>query len=133
MPHYVILSPFDQPAAYIAFAINWISSLVCIAASIYFYRRKKGTWWLLIAAAFVLPLLENGIWSLIHGLPPLPFGKAYPDQVSPTPPGYSTITTRLTEAAVVWDTVTPMLAIALSWAYFADRKKRAGGASTAQT
>ncbi len=134
MPHYAILSPSDEPTAYIVFAIHWISSLVCIAASIYFYRRKKGTWWLLIAAAFILSLLEGGIWSLSHGLPPLPFGKAYPDQIISALPGHTgSITKKLTELSIVWDTKTPMLAFALGWAYFDDRKKQVNDAPTAQT
>jgi hypothetical protein len=127
VPHDFILSPFDVPIAYIAFAIRWLSSLVCIAVSIYFYRRKKGTWWLLIAVAFILPLLESVVGSLIHGLPPLPYGTSYPDHVSPVKPGYTGNITKFTGVAIYWDTVTPMLALALGWAYLADRSQGQDG------
>ena len=113
-----------------------------------------GTWWLLIAIAFILPLLEGVIGGLLLGLLPLPYGTAYPDQVqsaptqyvghatvavpSPTPEpnqdqprshvayGHLTVTgiTKFSEVHIYWDSITPMVALALGWAYLADRKKR---------
>jgi hypothetical protein len=133
VPHEFILSPFEEPIAYIAFAVKWLSSLVCIAVSIYFYRRKTETWWLLIAFAFILPLLESVVGSLIHGLSLLPYGTAYPDQISPVPPGYTGSVTKFTAVTIHWDTVTPIMALGLGWAYLANRKKQAGEPPTAQT
>jgi hypothetical protein len=100
--------------------------------SVYFHRRKKGAWWLLIAVAFMLPLLESVVGNFIRGLPPLPYGTAYPDHVTPVPPGDTGNITTFTGVTIYWDTLTPMLAVAFGWAYFADRKKLVGG-PTAQT
>jgi len=88
---------------------------------------------LLITFAFLLPLLESVNFDLRHGLLPLPYGTAYPDQVYPAPAQHighaggmvtgSLVAVKRTEINIYWDSITPMVAIALGWAYLADRKK----------
>jgi hypothetical protein len=123
--HHYILSPLDEPWAYLAFILHWVSCLVCVFVGIYFYRQKKGTWWLLIALAFALPLLENIVTNFWLGLPPLPYGTAYPDLVSSAPPGYAGNIIKRQEVDIRLDSVAPIMALALGWAYFSDRKARA--------
>jgi len=143
VPHYVILSPLESPITYMAFVLTWVSCLFCIWVSIYFYRTQKGPWWLLVAAAFAFPLLAEGSLCLLHGLPPLPYRLVYPEQSLHPPPlgpeAYSgpgaraqtTTTLTMSVSRAQWSFYPPMMALALGWAYFADRKKRAG--PTAQT
>jgi len=143
MPHYVILSPLESPITYALFGITWLSCLFCIWVGIYFYREKKGPWWLLIAAAFAFPMIAELTICLLHGLPPLPYSLVYPEQtIRPPsgpedwhPPGMArttgTIITSVSRAQ--WSFYPPMMAVALGWAYLADRKKRIGNSSTAQT
>ena len=126
MPHYVILSPLDSPLAYLSFAISWLSSAICIAVSIYFYRRKLGPWWLLVAAAFAIPLIVIVIWSLSHGLPPLPHGSEEPQHVTHTLTG-ATIIIKGIKSNINLSPIEPLMAIALAWAYFADRRQGQDG------
>src|ERR1700683_1201867 len=143
MPHYVILSPFESPVVYTFFLLTWLSCLFCIWVSIYFYRAKKEPWWLLIAAAFLFPLIAEVSICLLHGLPPLPYSLVYPEQKLPSTPypmdpqrqggpmtGSETSFTASFSLAQ-WSFYPPMMAIALGWAYFADRKKRSDGLPTA--
>jgi len=142
VPHYVILSPLESPITYALFGITWLSCLFCIWVSIYFYRTKKGPWWLLIAAAFVFPMIAELSMCLLHGLPPLPYSLVYPEQnLHPPPLGpedyqgpgvHARTTTILTMSAsrAQWSFFQPMMAIALGWAYLADRKKRADNSPT---
>jgi len=135
--HYFTLSPLDEPWPYAVFCVHWLSSLACIFVSVYFFRKQRGAWWSLIALAFALPLISQTIFCLLHGLPPLPYGTAYPDQYSsPAPHGDTTGATVITKTVgvnVYLDDVTPLVAIALGWSYLADRKKRANGMPTAET
>jgi len=146
VPHYVILSPLVSPIAYANFVVQWLSSLICIFVSFHFFRKKRGTWWLLVALAFTLPLLNVTTFCLLRGLPPLPFGvEPYfsQQQLSPAQTsGYAdsantrhltcqksvpiNVTSSVT-TNIVFDSLPPMLAIGLGWAYLADRKKRADG------
>jgi hypothetical protein len=142
----VILSPLESPIAYANFVVNWLSSLICIFVSVHFFRKQRGTWWLLVALAFTLPLLYFTTFCLQHGLPPLPYGveSSFSQQQLPPAPtsGYADgVTARhLTRSTgpivlsrggvtsnIVVDPLPPLLAIALLWAYLADRKKRADG------
>jgi len=144
MPHYVILSPLEAPITYVLFCLTWLSCLFCIWVSVRFYRSKKGPWWLLVAAAFAFPLMAEVSLCLSHGLLPLPYSLVYPDQAThPIPlgpeeyqgPGPRTGTMTIIRTSISrmqWSLYPPMMAVALGWAYFADRKKSAGG-STAQT
>jgi hypothetical protein len=140
VPHYVTLSPLESPITYIFFVLTWLSCLFCIWVSFYFYRTKKESWWLLIAAAFVFPLVAEISMCLLHGLPPLPYSLVYPPQKLPPsgPENYQqpgvtgTLTTISTSVSrVQWSLYPPMMALALGWAYLAERKKQA--ALTAQT
>jgi hypothetical protein len=128
---YDLLSPLSEPWAYSVFAVHCISSLVCIFVSVYFFRKQKGAWWLLVAVAFLLPLLGYTIESAAHGLPPLPYGVTSPfQQLPPTDKDDgSTTFTRTTDVTISLDTVTPIMACALIWAYFADRKQTLRSAS----
>ena len=111
-----------EPWPYVAFVLRWISSLVCIWVSVYFFRRQKGTWWLLIALAFALPLFGQLIINLAMGLPILPFETVYPELPSIYHRPFTTGSTRFTEVHVYWDFVGPFIAIALGWAYLDDKK-----------
>jgi hypothetical protein len=141
----VILSPLESPLAYAFFIVHWLSSFICIFVSVHFFRKQRGTWWLLVALAFTLPLLIYTSFCLQHGLPPLPHGveSSFSQQQLPPAPtsGYAdgvtarhltgstgpTVSTRGVTSNIVFDPLIPMLAIALGWAYLADRKKRADG------
>jgi hypothetical protein len=138
----VILSPLESPIAYALFIVHWLSSLICILVSVYFFRKQRGTWWLLVALAFTLPLLNYTTLCLLRGLPPLPYGvesyfsqqqlptastSSYADGLTASHLTGSTVSTRGVTSNSVFDSLTPMLAIALGWAYLADRKKRADG------
>jgi len=132
--HLFTLSPLDEPWAYAAFCLQWLSSLVCVFVSVQFFRKQKGAWWLIIALAFALPLIGQTFFGLFHGLPPLPYGTIYPDQHgAPASPGYSNNTTTGVTVNIYWDTLSPLIALALGWAYLADKKNPAGNSSTAQT
>ncbi len=125
--HHYILSPLDQPWAYTVFLLHWISSLVCVGVSIYFYCRKKGSWWLLIALAFGLPLLGTIVIDASMGLPPLPYGTAYPPVDMPSVrPGYTAGTSSHSETSIYLDTISPMVAAALLCGFFAERKTGRG-------
>jgi hypothetical protein len=142
VPHYVILSPLESPIAYAFFVVNWLSSLICIFVSVHFFRKQRGTWWLLVALAFTLPLLYFTIFCLLHGLPPLPYGveshfsqqhlpsaltSGYADGATASHLTGSIVVTRGVTSNSIFDPLPPLLAIALLWAYVADRKKRADG------
>ena len=143
MPHYVTLSPLEHPVIYAFFGLTWLSCLFCIWVSFYFYRARKGTWWLLIAATFVFPVLAELSMCLLHGLPPLPYTLVYPEQnlhppplgpeeyQEPGPHAWTTTTMTMSVSRAQWSFYPPMMALALGWAYLADRKKRT--VPTAQT
>jgi hypothetical protein len=118
MPHYYVLSPLEQPWAYLAYVVNGISSLVIILVSLYFFRRLKKYWWLLFALAFALEPLRNLIFCLGHGIPPLPYGLIYPmHQVSPHTFGQHTYVT------IRWYPYAFYLsAIAMACGYLNDRR-----------
>jgi hypothetical protein len=135
--HYVILSPLESPSAYAIFALHWFSSLICVFVSVHFFRQQRGNWWLLVALAFALPLVGYTIRGLAHGLPPLPYAieSSYSREQLPTPPaprtdgpnmahltgsGY-TISSR--NSTSILDTVSPIMAIALIWAYLSSIPK----------
>jgi hypothetical protein len=138
VPHYDILSPLEDPLTYLLFALTWISCLVCVVLSFHFYRAKGQAWWLLIALAMALPLFSEVAIALSHGLPPLPYSLRYPAQEmissastpsfpqpdQPPLTGASTII-EYSVSRVQWSFGPPLIAIALVWAYFDDRKKRA--------
>jgi hypothetical protein len=121
--YYFILAPWEYPQAYAAFALHWISSLICIAVGLYFWRRKRGPWWAVIALAFALPLLGTLGQGLWHGLPPLPAdtGNLLPQPDMFRQGGFSN--TRQVSVYINWNFVSPLVALALAWAYFAERKK----------
>ena len=84
MHHYYVVSPLEEPWAYLAYIANGISSLVIFLVSLYFFRRQKKYWWLLLAIAVALAPFYNLMFCLWHGIPPLPYGIIYPKhQVSP--------------------------------------------------
>jgi len=122
---FYILSPITERWAYAVFALHWISSLICIVVSISFFRKGKGAWWSLVALAFFLPLLSYAVGCFMHGLPPLPYGLISP--VRHLPPSEqgdnSAVFTQTSQISVYLDTVTPLMALALIWAYFADKKQ----------
>jgi hypothetical protein len=122
---FYILSPVTEPWAYAVFAAHWISSLTCIVVSIAFLRKGKGAWWSLVALAFSLPLLGYAIECYSHGLPPLPYGLISPvQQLSPTEQGNASATfTQTSQVSMTIDTVTPLMACALIWAYFTDKNQ----------
>ena len=124
--HDVTLSPLESPVAYLWFAEGWISSLICIGVSLYFYRRGHGAWWLLVAFAFAVPLLAGVITPLAHGLPPLPFGRLEEIPPSaPVPAGMTGGTTYVLQTAVTIPTFEPLLAIAFFWGYLQERRRLA--------
>ncbi|HUB67673.1 MAG TPA: hypothetical protein VL981_09335, partial [Candidatus Methylacidiphilales bacterium] len=133
--HYFILSPWEYRDAYIAYGIHWLSSLICIAVSFYFFRQKKGVWWLLIALAFFLPLAGQLAGSLWYGEPLLPWGLVGPDQgfsSDNVPAGYPGgfipgAFTRTVQVFIPWDFISPIVAIALAWAYLADKSSVKSG------
>jgi hypothetical protein len=132
MLHRVILSPLENPVAYAAFALHWVSCLICVFVSLHFYRRKQGPWWIVIALAFALPLSENVLYNLRMGLPPFPYSVVYPDHVQPSDGLHSTIITRASEVSIYWDTTTPVVACGLAWAYLRKRKTPDRLTATAQ-
>jgi hypothetical protein len=119
--------PWDAPVAYLVLALIWITSAVCIAVSIYFYRQNYGTWWLLVALALAMPVVDEIVRPLSHGLPPLPYGEKETQHLS------SNLTVTGTTISIYLGPMQPLLAVAFAWAFFADRKKRARIAPTAQT
>jgi hypothetical protein len=140
VPHYVILSPLESPITYALFVMTWLSCVIGIWVSIYFYRAKSGTWWLLIAAALAFPLITEITICLLHGLPPLPYALVYPEQKYPPAPlgpddwqqpgmPRTTGTIIIRASRAQWSFYPPLMAVALGWAYLADRKKRNGGVS----
>jgi hypothetical protein len=133
MLHRVILSPLESPLAYTAFAVHWISSLICVFVSLHFYRRRQGPWWIVIGMAFALPLLGNVIYNLRMGLPPLPYSVVYPDHVQPYDGLHSAVIMRTSETSIYLDTTTPVVAVGLLWAYLIQRKSRDRVATTGQT
>jgi hypothetical protein len=111
--------------------MDWISSLICIFVSLHFYQRRKGKWWMLVALAFFLPLLGSFLFDLRNGLLPLPYGIDYPAQYSARfTPGMATAMIKTTVVSISWDTVSPIMALALGWAYLADKKRPAASVQT---
>jgi hypothetical protein len=137
MLHHEILSPLESPLAYAAFAVHWISCLICVFISLHFYRRRQGPWWIVIALAFALPLLGNVLYNLRMGLPPLPYCVVYPVHVQPSDGLHSAVITpvltRAIGVSIYWDTTAPVMAVGLLWAYLIQRKPRDLVAPTGQT
>ena len=119
MPHYVVLSPFEYPHAYVYFGVRWISCIICVLFSLDFFRSGKGTWWLVVAAAFALPLLAETAVCLHHGVPPLPNGLQTHQDTFPWNP----IAPAKDHGS--WSLIPPLMALALTWAWCAERKKAA--------
>ncbi|MCE0499601.1 MAG: hypothetical protein LV481_16805 [Methylacidiphilales bacterium] len=129
MPHYVILSPFESPILYALFGLRWSSSVICILISLYFYRSKKEVWWLLVIGAFALPLISEVITRLSYGLPLLPYGLRTIKQTYRGIPNVVHVAVNVTWNS--WEcSMPPLMAIALGWAYLADRKRRTDGPTT---
>jgi hypothetical protein len=134
VPHRVLLSPLEHPVIYAFWFLHLFSSLICIWVSVHFFRQKRERWWLVVAFAFALPWFVSIIHSLLNGLPPLPSGMESQLALQPQPAssmGYTGSVIKSTAISSNLDTVTPLMAIALSWAYLADKKRRSE--STAQT
>jgi hypothetical protein len=125
VPHYVLISPFESPVLYALFGLRWGCSIICILISLYFYRLKREAWWLLMAGAFAMPLIFEVIVCLSHGLPLLPYGLRTIRQ--PTKENFVTVSTLVKISYNQWSFFPAFMAIALGWAYLAERKRRADG------
>jgi hypothetical protein len=126
MPHYVILTPWEAPLAYLWFLIDWLSSAVCIGVAIYFFRRGHGNWWLIFAFAFAVPLLSHVFVAVKHGLPPIPYGLQetvkFPSTVE-SPVGITSGTTLVTtKTALYTNTLVPLVSIAMFMGYLHDKR-----------
>jgi hypothetical protein len=138
VPHYVLISPLQQPLTYLLFATTWFSCIICIVISIHFFRLRRGAWWLVIALAMALPLLEEVGAALWIGLPPLPYSLEYPPQhmidsaagVAALDPSHGPVRSEsifvYSVSRVQWSFYPPMMAAALVWAYTRDKKERTG-------
>jgi len=124
----IVLSPLEFPLAWVAFVVNWGGVLACMVLAFRLWQATSARWWLLIGAAFLLSLLSFIGRSVISGSLPLPHGMASPEVPLPTSSANTFGFSRTVQVEYNFSIVTPLLAVALWWAYQATRRITEPGA-----
>jgi hypothetical protein len=107
--------------------LGWRFGLYILAFRL--WQATSARWWLLIGAAFLLSLLSFIGRSVISGSLPLPHGMASPEVSLPASSANTFGFSRTVQVEYNFSIVTPLLAVALWWAYQATRRVTEPGAS----
>jgi hypothetical protein len=117
----VILSPLEFPLAWVAFVLSWGGAVACVLFAFKLWQATSARWWLLIGAAFLLSILSFIARCVISGSLPLPHGMAPPEVPLPASTAYTFGSSRMVQVQYDFSIVTPLIAVALWWAYHATR------------
>ena len=113
----VILSPLEFPLAWVAFVLSWGGAVACVLFAFKLWQATSARWWLLIGAAFLLSILSFITRCVISGSLPLPQGMASPEVPLPPSSAYTFGSSRTVQVQYDFSLVTPLIAVALWWAY----------------
>ncbi len=120
--HYVTLTPWDAPSAYITYLLSGGAILIGICVCFLFYRHTRRVVWLLLALAFFLTPIMKTARCLSLGLPLLPYGEETVEREASTHDGLMTPGLVVTRSYSNWDYNLYLMSIALAFAWFQYRK-----------